>query len=98
MGLTINHGRFVELGQMDQKEFRAYWKRLLRQQLSETLFDLPTFVLIDDYDVCGACAVATAETYGGILAAWRWWEGETDAECHCWTMYWDAENRMFRRD
>ena len=80
---------------MDRREFRAYWRGLLRSNKG-----VPHFVLVDDYgaDLAdGFCiaAIATADDDGGIMDAWRWWEQETYGKCNGMLLYWDAYAKMF---
>lgn len=89
MERVTRRGSFLDLGQMDQTEFRAWWRAMRREA------DHGVWMLLDVYE-CESpkewTAIAYAEDWRGAIDADAWWHRETDNECELYYYRWDAED------
>lgn len=92
MEMVTRRGTFLDLGQMDQTEFRTWWRSMLIEGVQHG------YVLLDAYECESwkdATAVAYAESARGAREAQAWWERQTDGECLVIYYRWIPAERRF---
>lgn len=93
MERVTRRGAFLDLGQMDQLEFREWWSSMLCEGIKGGA------VLLDAYNSISPeewTAVAYVENERNVPDAEDWWLQETDGECDLVLLVWVPTERHFR--
>jgi len=93
MKRVTRRGEFLDLGQMDRTEFRAWWRSMLREGVADG------WLLLDSYECVGPAgwtAVAYVEDGRNVPDAEDWWLQETDGECTFVVMVWNNSEKRWK--